>query len=92
MVKACESILKHARQNGRSDANLEKRIARRLFIHVWEFGANGQPKDRKDTIERIACVLSNEKLLKFLVKVYGKLPVAMDKLPLALIHKLQNRN
>lgn len=92
VVKACESIVNHARKTGQANAELERRLGRRLFIHAWEFGANGYPEDRRDTLTRAARVLSGKPLAKMLINFYKMLPSIVDKLPLALIHRLQNRN
>jgi hypothetical protein len=43
----CESILHAARDKGRADSGLERRLAKRLVVHALEWGANGYRQDRK---------------------------------------------
>jgi len=43
----CDSILHLARDKGRCDSGLERRLAKRLVVHALEWGANGFRQDRK---------------------------------------------
>lgn len=81
VMLACESILEKARAAGRCDAELERRIAKRLVVHALEFGAKNHDSDRKKCFEQALNSLSNESLLKMLCRVSSKLPsVADDRL------------
>ncbi len=91
VVKACISILHHARLTKKCDVDLESRIARRLFIHAWEFGANRYPEERKATMKQAAAMYSRGGWQARLIEWYAALPAAVDRMPLSLIHKLQNR-
>jgi glycosyltransferase involved in cell wall biosynthesis len=45
--KACESIEEHAARAGKLDETVKRALARRLFIHAIEFGANGFEEDKQ---------------------------------------------
>lgn len=47
---ACQSILLHAKEADRCDRSLRNRIAKRLFIHALEWGANDYGRERRDCL------------------------------------------
>ena len=50
VMKACESIQKHAQSLQRCDVSLQKRLYKKLVVHALEWGANGY------LIEKLQCL------------------------------------
>lgn len=50
--KACDAIEEHARRRGRLDGTVRRALARRLFIHAIEFGANGFEEDKQRLLSK----------------------------------------
>lgn len=46
VMKACESIKKHALSLNRCDAALPKRLSKKLLVHAIEWGANGYAEEK----------------------------------------------
>ena len=60
----CDSILHAARERGRFDLGLEKRLAKRLVVHALEWGANNHRHDRKKCFLQAKSCLSSGLLFK----------------------------
>ena len=60
----CESILHAARDKGRADSGLERRLAKRLVVHALEWGANGYRQDRKKCFLQAKRGLSSDLMFK----------------------------
>jgi glycosyltransferase involved in cell wall biosynthesis len=60
----CDSILNAARDKGRCDLGLEKRLAKRLVVHALEWGANNHRQDRKNCFLQAKSCLSSGLLFK----------------------------
>jgi glycosyltransferase involved in cell wall biosynthesis len=60
----CDSILHAARDKGRCDLGLEKRLAKRLVVHALEWGANNHRHDRKKCFLQAKSCLSSGLLFK----------------------------
>lgn len=80
VMVACESILTKARECGRCDAELDKRIAKRLVVHALEWGANGYPSERKACFKQAAATLRDGCAFSSLVRAFANLPSAADGL------------
>jgi glycosyltransferase involved in cell wall biosynthesis len=80
VMLACESILTKARECGRCDAELEKRIAKRLVVHALEWGMNGYPSERRACFEQAAATLRDGGAFALMLSVFSKLPSAVDGL------------
>jgi glycosyltransferase involved in cell wall biosynthesis len=76
----CDSILHAARDKGRCDLGLEKRLAKRLVVHALEWGANNQSHDRKKCFLQAKSCLSSGLLFRVtltLVVMAGPLTPAL---------------
>ena len=60
----CDSILHAARDRGRCDSGLERRLAKRLVVHALEWGANGFRQDRKKCFLQAKSGLNSSLLFK----------------------------
>lgn len=80
VVRACESILSAAKQAGCCSKALERRIAKRILIHALELGSNGYASERRDCIRRAAVCLSNDGLLRLLMKCGTFTPSVFDRI------------
>jgi len=76
----CDSILHAARERGRCDLGLEKRLAKRLVVHALEWGANNHRHDRKKCFLQAKSCLSSGLLFRVtltLVVMAGPLTPAL---------------
>jgi glycosyltransferase involved in cell wall biosynthesis len=78
VMKACNDILSQAFIVNRRDASLESRIARKLFIHALELGANGHADLRQSCLRQAATSLQTPSLLRVALFLYSYIPVSLD--------------
>lgn len=84
---ACEVVLKIAREKGRCDTALEKRLAKRLIVHAIEWGANGHWQERKKCLLQAKGSLSSSPVFKFSLVLMAYTPAILDKLLYWIITK-----
>ena len=84
---ACDVVLKIAREKGRCDAALEKRLAKRLIVHALEWGANGHYRDRKKCLLQARNSLSSSPMFEFMLMLVAHSPATLDKLLYWFIRK-----
>lgn len=84
---ACDVVLKIAREKGRCDVALEKRLAKRLIVHALEWGANGHYQDRKVCLLQARNSLSSSPAFKFMLMLMAYTPATLDKLLYWFIRK-----
>ena len=77
---ACEVVLKIAREKGRCDKALEKRLAKRLIVHAIEWGAHGYWQQRKECLLQAKGSLSSSAVFKFSLLLMAFTPAIFDKL------------
>lgn len=78
VMRACGSILTHARSVGRCDAALEERIAKILCIHALEWGANARNEERSRCFRQALDSLTSSTGLRALIRGYSMLPSVGD--------------
>lgn len=66
--KACESIRAHAEAAGVLDATVRRALARRLFVHAIEFGANGFEEDKQRLLAKSLALEAESGLLPAMIK------------------------
>lgn len=66
--KACDSIRAHAERAGRLDTTIRRALARRLFIHAVEFGANGYEEDKQRLLQKSLDLQNEGGVLPALIK------------------------
>jgi glycosyltransferase involved in cell wall biosynthesis len=89
VMKACASILDHARHAGKCDATLEAKIARRLVVHALEWSANGRRGDRNRCLQQARNSLSSNMVLSWVVRMMTYLPQQIDVWLFAILHGAQ---
>jgi hypothetical protein len=92
VMKACDSILQHAREAGRADCLLEQKLARRLLVHAAEWGANGHPAERNRCLAQARSYLSVPGSLGTLIAVLQVCPPSFDRVTNRLLQIWQGRN
>ena len=78
VMLATESILLRAREAGKCNAALERRLAAKLIVHALEFGANGYAKDRYECLSRAAACMTRNRILQIAVKTLRFTPSIAD--------------
>jgi glycosyltransferase involved in cell wall biosynthesis len=78
IMASCRSILKKARQAGKSDLELERRIARVLIIHALEWGANDYARERAECLRQAAECVPADIAYQIPIRVLRALPVTFD--------------
>jgi hypothetical protein len=68
VMLACDSILQHARQVGRCDRPLERRLAKKLILHALEWGANGHPNERRQCLTQAAQTVPGDRFYRALIQ------------------------
>ena len=81
----CDSILHAARDKGRCDSALERRLAKRLIVHALEWGANGHWRDRKQCLLQAKNCLATDLLFKWSLAAVAYTPAVLDRLILRSI-------
>lgn len=79
VMKACESIHSHARQAGKCDSALERRLAKKLIVHAIEWGANGYRNEKSRCLKQAKQIASVD-LFIYLVTIFIKFsPLLLDR-------------
>jgi glycosyltransferase involved in cell wall biosynthesis len=78
VMLASDSILSHARHAGRCDQALEVRIAKRLFIHALEWGANGYASEREACLRQALASISSPGYFRLLLILFAWMPPLQD--------------
>lgn len=91
VMKACDSILGHARRAGKCDRRLEEKIARRLVVHAVEWGANGRSAERKLCLRQARASLSDGGWLGALIALWGACPLVADRFAMRVLQRVQGR-
>jgi glycosyltransferase involved in cell wall biosynthesis len=91
VMKACDSILSHARAAGKCDSKLEQKIARRLLVHAVEWGANGHPAERKRGLRQARACLSDGGWMAALIGLWSACPSMADRFATRALQRLYGR-
>jgi len=91
VMKACDSILFHARAVGKSDRKLMHKIAQRLFVHAVEWGANGHREERQRCLRQAGASLSGRGGFAVIIRLWLFSPPWADKLALRLWRATRGR-
>ena len=95
VMLACDVILRLARQAGRCDRALERRLAKKLIIHALEWGANGCSIERRECLSQAAKTVANDWAFKTCVLGCRLSPSFLDRrlwLTLASHRKQPNKS
>jgi glycosyltransferase involved in cell wall biosynthesis len=79
VMKACESIERHARSANRCDAALRKRLSKKLVVHALEWGANGYAVEKVDCLRLARGMAPEGSYLQRLCDAFRLTPQAWDK-------------
>lgn len=74
----CESVLRCAQARGHCDAALERRLARRLAVHAFEWGANGCWRERKECFLQAKNGISSDLLFRMTLSLLAHTPSILD--------------
>lgn len=91
VMRACASIISHARKAGMCDKTLQYRIARRLLVHAVAFGGEGYTNMKKACLAQAAETAPDATRLQFLVSALKRTPKSVDLLADLALRKIQNR-
>lgn len=91
VMEACDSILTHARTAEKCNRRLEEKIARRLFVHSVEWGANGCPAEREQCLKQARGGLSGGGWLAAAISLWSLLPPLADGVAARILQRLQGR-
>jgi glycosyltransferase involved in cell wall biosynthesis len=80
VVIACDLILQQAREVGRCDNALERRLAKKLIVHALEWGANGYRAERNNCFRRAAAYLSEDSIFRRAIWLLPITPTIVDAL------------
>lgn len=78
VMKACESIHQHAKQAGKCDAPLERRLAKKLIVHAIEWGANGYRDDKWKCLNLALGLAPQNPFLQFVILIFRISPRPLD--------------
>lgn len=78
VMKACESIHQHAKQAGKCDAALERRLAKKLIVHAIEWGANGYRDEKWKCLNLALGMAPKDPFLKFVILIFRISPKLLD--------------
>jgi glycosyltransferase involved in cell wall biosynthesis len=87
VMKACDSIHQHARQAGKCDSSLERRLAKKLIVHALEWGANGYRREKRECLWQAAETARSDALVKLAAMAFAMLPTPLDRLLLKKIYQ-----
>ena len=91
VMRACASIISHARKAGMCDKTLQHRIARRLLVHAVAFGGEGHAKMKKLCLAQAAETAPDATRLQLLVSALKRTPQTVDFLADLALRRIQNR-
>lgn len=86
VMVACESIVSHARFAGRCDRGLRNRIAKRLFVHALEWGANNHGLERRECLALAAQSAPCLGVWRLAARFMYGVPLAIDKAVMRRYH------
>ncbi|MCP9888700.1 glycosyltransferase family 2 protein [Cyanobium sp. ATX 6A2] len=89
VMAACKSILTTASLARRRDSRLELRIAKRLFVHALEWGANGFDLERHACLIQAAGCFTTFSLYQLFLYIYALVPPLPDRSVRAFIVSLR---
>jgi hypothetical protein len=87
VMKACDSIHRHATQASKCDCALERRLAKKLIVHAIEWGANGYSQSKMDCLTQARRFPAIGMGWKIALYLFSLLPNAFDKHFLKILHK-----
>jgi glycosyltransferase involved in cell wall biosynthesis len=80
VTKACGSILAHAKEVGKCDQALERKISKRLLVHAIAFGAAGYRQEKNACLAQAAETARDDSQLQGVIKVLKWAPQPIDLL------------
>lgn len=78
VMEACSIILHSARDSGFCDTRLERRIARKLFVHALEWGASDRVMERRECLYQARDCLSKDPIFYRFLSIFATLPTTLD--------------
>lgn len=78
VMKACVSILRHAKMANRVDPKLSERVAMRLVVHAWEWGRHGFRKERSECFREAYAAIAGVSLMSAWIHCLWWLPSPLD--------------
>jgi glycosyltransferase involved in cell wall biosynthesis len=87
VMKACESIRTYARQAGKCNSALERRLAKKLIVHAIEWGANGYRKEKIRCLHQATSTASGDLSLRLAAMVFWICPKVVDMMLLKKIYR-----
>jgi hypothetical protein len=91
VMKACASILAHAKEAGKCDQALERKISKRLLVHAIAFGAAGYRQEKKVCLTQAAETARDDSQLQGIIKVLKWAPQPIDLLADVAARWIQGR-
>jgi glycosyltransferase involved in cell wall biosynthesis len=86
VMKACESIARHAQAAGRWEPALQNRLAKKLLIHALEWGANGFIGERRECLDLAISMAPGASPIHALCVFAGTLPQWASRILLGKIY------
>lgn len=86
VMKACESIHSHAKKARKCDSTLERRLAKKLIVHAFEWGANGYRKDKLLCLKQAQNTTRGDTLMGVATFLFALCPSFLEKQILKKLH------
>ena len=89
VMKACKSIHTLARQVGKCDSALERRLAKKLVAHAFEWGANGYQKEKSQCLRQAGTLAKGNLFLFFACCGLNFSPRLLDRFVISKLYGSQ---
>jgi len=86
VMKACESIHTHARQAGKCNSALERRLAKKLIVHAIEWGANGYRKEKSLCLKQAKNTAPGDTMVATAASLFALCPPFLERQILKKLH------
>ena len=79
VIKACELIKEHATSSRITDYELDKKLAKKIFVHAIEWGANGYAEEKKICLNSLSTLMPENAIFRNLCSLESLLAPAVDR-------------
>ncbi len=79
VMLSAEAVLQHAEKAGRADAALRRRLAKRLLVHAFEWGANGRTNDKRRCCRQARETAPDDGQIRMLSFLIANAPQFVDR-------------
>lgn len=79
VMLSAEAVLQHAEKAGRADAALRRRLAKRLLVHAFEWGANGRTNDKRRCCRQARETAPDDGQIRILSFLIANAPQFVDR-------------